>query len=341
MTLRRSLSFALGLGACTVPIARDAPPVTAPPPAHPPPAPVAPPPPDAPLPVATLPRCDADALLARLRAGRVDAAHFNASVLYTWTTAEQADALRAGGPLLVREHSPERGISRYDALLEALAARDPIARTLREPRFRRARFAWTNAWATALGWASERYGDRLLRVTLRDEAYILRVSARDEAFTAVTVHGAPVTLDAVRAHPERIGAVHFVSDVDRTPGTYLGEIGIDVGRFREYVLPNEAMIAGFELDTPAVHAALARGADDAEALRAWMMQGACPSTYIVPRGSPWAAADDANNPLIAWMRAGAIDDARNAPTIPSLMDVASALRAAHRGAPYTRGRPAP
>jgi hypothetical protein len=72
-----------------------------------------------------------------------------------------------------------------------------------------------------------------------------------------------------------------------------------------------------------------------------MMQGACPSTYTVPRGSPWAAADDAGNPLIAWMRAGAIDDARNAPTIPSLMEVASTLRAVPRGAPYTRGRPAP
>jgi hypothetical protein len=90
-----------------------------------------------------------------------------------------------------------------------------------------------------------------------------------------------------------------------------------------------------------VHDALARGVADAEALQSWMMQGACPSTYTVPRGSPWAAADDAGNPLIAWMRAGAIDDARNAPTIPSLMEVASTLRAVPRGAPYTRGRPAP
>lgn len=283
------------------------------------------------------PSCSDEGPLARLRAAAVDRATYATPILYSWTTADQADELRRGGPLLVRETSPTHGTSVFDAVLERLAAGgDPVAAVLRGPRFRRARFAWKTPWPTLLGWEGEAYGDRLLRVTLRDEAYVLRVTSAAASFEAVDLRGAPVPLAAVLAHPERIGAVHFVNDVREARGTYVVTRAVGAsGRFREFVLPNESMIASWELDTPEVRAALDEASALATSMRAWVRDGCYRSASPrPPAGSPWDAPSDFDSPLVAWSRASAFTNDRALPTGPNLTALIDALRAVPRGDPF-------
>lgn len=292
-------------------------------------------------PDATRARCERDALVARLAAQRVDRHQFARAVLYTWTTAEQAAELRHGGPLLVRETSPTHGVSLVEVRLEQLAAAgDPIARTLREPRFRKARFAWANPWATLRGWEGETYGDQLVRVTLRDEAWIVRVAAASNALEAIDLENRPVALDRVRAHPERIGAIHYVHDVENLPGSYAAEHAIDPHPFREYVLPNESMIARWELGTDGVHASIADAVDLVTAMRAWVASHCAPAQGT-PRSFATAWSDDlhADNPFDAWVLASALDNERYRPSVDTMQRLLDALRAVPR-TPAFEGHPA-
>jgi hypothetical protein len=153
--------------------------------------------------------------------------------IYTWTTAEQVEQLKAGGKLLVREESPELGLSYFEQYVRMRAdAGDSIAQLLDTTTFAKQRFGWTHPWATRLGYAGESYGDQLIGVTLRDDAYVLFIKDNGATMEAQMFTGTSVLLADVRAHPERIGAVYFVT-----------------GSFREYVLCNEAMIESWSVGT--------------------------------------------------------------------------------------------
>lgn len=162
--------------------------------------------------------------------------------IYTWTTPQQVADLERGGKLLVREESPEHGASYFEQYVHILAERgDPVALLLDTTTFAKSRFGWTHPWATRLGFGDESYGDQLIRVTLRPEAYVLHIHDNFQPFEAVTMTGEPVAIDEVVAHPERIGAVYF--------GTVT---------YREYVLCNESMIESWAVGTADVSAEIAR-----------------------------------------------------------------------------------
>lgn len=286
------------------------------------------------------------ALLAMLRAESVDHARFTHRTLYTWTTREQAEELRHGGPLLVRETSPTRGESLYDVALEAHAQRgQQLARVLREPRFRKARFAWTNPWATLVGWEGETYGDQLVAVTLREDAWIVRFTCSFGGFTVLDLEGRTVDLAEVLAHPERIGAVHYINDVGGARGTFVEPRFHVHGTYREYVLPNESMIERWELGTDAVRTSLARSVELVAAMNAWLAMPAS-SRFHRLGVTRWDLDGDDGDPLAAWDRALAFDNERYAPTVASTRAILDALRAVptvaeFRGAPARVTRRAP
>jgi hypothetical protein len=134
-----------------------------------------------------------------------------------------------------------------DVLL-AVSGADPVAAVLSRPEYANKRFGWSNPWATVLGWETEQYGDRLIRITLRAEAWIARAIVDDSgqiAWAFADVEGNPVAIDQVLAQPERLGAVYFEDRRNMGCGT-LQALG---AAFREYFVHNEAMVQSWSIDT--------------------------------------------------------------------------------------------
>ena len=188
-------------------------------------------------------------------------------VFYSWTTEEQAAELRAGTPLFSR--SEREGLGRgyaftaladYAEVSAQSSQPDPqqraeLARLIGEELFATARYAWTNAWATRLGWPGEDYGDQLLRIELEPEAWIVQFDG--SILTVLDQQGEIVAIEAALAQPERIGAVYFLrSSAADGPscGTFGGEGG--GGGYREFILGNLAMVREWSLGTEALHAVL-------------------------------------------------------------------------------------
>jgi hypothetical protein len=162
--------------------------------------------------------------LAALDDRVVDDKHIGRRVLYTWTPRQQADAIQAGGRVLTLVESKNYGPSGFDFMLDDEVVRgNALARLLLNTGFAKKRFAWPNAYATALGTTGGRYGTSLLMVELAKDALILDF-ANKKVFD---VENKEVPLTDLTAHPERLGAVYWSS----TAG------------YREYVLVNEAAIA--------------------------------------------------------------------------------------------------
>ena len=186
-------------------------------------------------------------------------------VLYSWTTQEQYEALRAGGELLVRTERPGAGGGLIRQELASLAAADdPIARALTAPEFQRARYAWPNPWATLLGWPGESYGTKLIQIELREEAWLVVV--QEGWARVVDSSGADVPQEEALASPERIGAIFHVHWAEDT-GCYGSFNSGGAGSFREYFLPNAAMIARWSLDTEEMRDRLAADLDVLSAYR--------------------------------------------------------------------------
>jgi hypothetical protein len=148
------------------------------------------------------------------------------SVLYTWTTREQVEAIRAGGPVLQRSFSPTEGFASFHhALSDAARAGDALGKLLWHEAFARVRFAWTNAFGIVSLDGS--YGDVLMRITLAQGtshvAFRQGPGARD------------LRVREARAEPARLGVARF-----------------ETLAYREYVLLQESHIARAEVATPSL-----------------------------------------------------------------------------------------
>ncbi|MBP7515073.1 MAG: hypothetical protein KA791_11020 [Flavobacteriales bacterium] len=180
---------------------------------------------------------------------------FIRSILYTWTTKEQIDDLARNKVLLTKSRSETKGYSIFDISLRDSALQDnPLARMLQDEQFAKKRFAWTNSWATIMGWKGETYGHHLIRIVLSDSALVgmFDLTQPDEPLAFFDMQGRKLTTDAVLLNRHRIGVVYHVNDYtgNRTEwiktGTYhgLGKWENQLARvpFREYVIVNEGMI---------------------------------------------------------------------------------------------------
>lgn len=203
------------------------------------------------------------------------------SVFYTWTTDEQITDLDRDRVLLTRDRSPVNGTSFFEREL-AGATTDPIATLVRTKAFAKVRFAWSAPWATLRGWPGETYGQQLIGVTLKSEAWIAVYVSSTKTVTAIDLQGNAVPAKDALQHPERLGAVSFVHD---------GEVGKG---YREYVLCNESMIAKFSVGTDDEKKELA---SSIAAIKAF-------STFVdaAPRRPPAPTAFDARVQKESWSR---------------------------------------
>lgn len=291
--------------------------------------------------------------IAALRPYAVTHARAARRVLYTWTTREQLEELARDRILLTRESSPTRGDSIYDqAVGDRAEAGDRLARILRGDRFRRARFAWPAPWATLLGWEGETYGEELIRIELRPEAYIVKLLNGRPGWEVVDLEDRPVPVEEVLRRPERIGAVYFVQEqISRRRGTYAGTFAGTLvwTPYREYVICNEGMVASWAIHTEAIARELDAGAGalaalgrhlgahpirEPEPIEAWMRRLV---TATWPGPEPEAA------PLDLYEAALAFPNQRYRPSPGDLVGLARKLReiAGRRGGPALTYAPAP
>lgn len=196
-----------------------------------------------------------------------------ASVFYSWTTAEQVAEIKSTKAIFTRTERPGLGPGHAMDLFASLASdkgdTGQLAALLAGNTFSKARYAWTAAWATRMGWPDESYGDQLLRIELRPEAWILRFTGG--VFTAFDQSNNQVAIDTVRATPERIGAIYFVQnkiyvpcDLDSGAGSPYGHSsfgGTCARGYREYILGSDAMVASYSHGTADIQAEIARGRD--------------------------------------------------------------------------------
>jgi hypothetical protein len=298
----------------------SAPPVSAAPAPSPPVAAApAPSPPVAAAPAPSPPVPDPVTLALAERAVHHDA--FARSILYTWTTAEQAAALRTTRSLLVAE--ADRGEpSPFIRALRTLAATDPLADLLlSHPGLARRRYAWPAPFATVLGLRERRYGDVLVRIELAPDSQIVRFRpGAPEPFALHDMSGRPV--DLALADPARLAAVYHVRDGDDVP-------------FREYVVINESKIAAWSLSTPELAAAVDADIALLESLRTGPFSHLPTAAVDAPAVPAWPTARDRPTPIDRWHAALAFDNLKYRPTPRNLDAIIAALRTRAGGDPLT------
>ncbi len=164
-------------------------------------------------------------------------------VLYTWTTPEQLAELKSGSAVLSRDRSKAHGHANVDHYLSLHAYRKAGGKTslgwtagvLFREAFARKRFAWITALGTARGLGGAPYGSVLMRITLRPEA--IHVNVRGITFAA---DGKNLPMSELARFAPRIGAALF-----------------ETREYREYIVPNESMIAEIAVGTPEIAKELA------------------------------------------------------------------------------------
>jgi hypothetical protein len=284
----------------------------------------------------TLPRAWATDLVSTPTAAR--------RVLFSWTTNEQAEALRSVPTLLTRWTSPTHGASYVDVFLRERARQGvPIASLLREPRFRRARFAWVSAWATVLGWEGETYGTRLLRVTLRPDALTVIVSSHERAWQLVDFEGNHYETRPLAPLADRIAVVYFTHLANAGAGSFANVVDpqhAPPGAYRDYMLVNERMIEQWELDTPACIAEVVRSRHVASLLPTLITPSLLQAEPYGARLSlHWAqdhrSADAPRTPYDHYPYALSMLSTRYAPTLSNFAALQAVLDAVTFGPPLT------
>lgn len=226
--------------------------------------------------------------------------NFYRSVLYSWTSPAQIAELRQSRVLLSATSATGGFVSPFLRELALVATASgsgrELARLLLTDRgLSRRRYAWPAPFATSLGLGARTYGTSLIRIALRDDAWIGRFEpTAADPFAFVDSTNASVATAEVLAHPERIGAIFHVRH----------ERGETI---REYVICTPAMIASWSVATPEIRAAVDR---DVAMLAAIARDQR--------REASWVPA---------WRAALAFDTARYQPTPGALAEMAAALAA--------------
>jgi len=172
---------------------------------------------------------------------------------FSWTTDEQVAALRQDQVLFSRSERPGLGPG-YAFQVFAQLARDEtlgeqaqLAKLLGGELFAKVRYAWSEPWATRMGWPGEDYGDNLLRIVLKPEAWLVLV--KEGGLSVVDLQNDPVALSVVLANPGRIGAIYYQKDRS-TGGPFCGGSFASGGSgYREFILGNLAMVEEWSIGT--------------------------------------------------------------------------------------------
>jgi hypothetical protein len=202
--------------------------------------------------------------------------------LYSWTTDEQAAALRSDQVLFTRVEQEGLGPGYAFTYLNQFAAPGPnqtpeqqqLAAVLCGDLFAKKRYAWSEPWATRMGWPGEDYGGNLLRIVLKPEAWLVVVSGG--ALSVSDLENQPVALSAALLHPERIAAILYVKDEASGGPTCNSSFVGGINGYREFILGNLAMVEEWSLGTQLIRDRLA--ANIADLTRFLGQMRACPSS---------------------------------------------------------------
>lgn len=241
------------------------------------------------LPSGSTPECEAriagtEETRALLQPFPISHHDFIRRTVYSWTVPEQIDELRDDPTLLTRSMSSNGERGRAADLILAAGEADPFARLLSELRFEKRRFAWTNPWATVMGFTGEDYGDRLLAITLKQQAIVGRLVASGSGLTWAffDLEGFELDEQTVLEQSDRLAAVYFVDETD--PSFCGGSFNVLGSVLREVFLCNEAMIESWSAFTPEIQAEVERGIAALETLSSALAGRACSDADLLPFG---------------------------------------------------------
>jgi hypothetical protein len=188
----------------------------------------------------------------------IDGASIAQRELYSWTTADQLATLRADHQILNTTESQGLGPGYAATAIQQLAAGSApgheLATILAGDLFAKKRYAWPFPWATRMGWPGETYGDQLIYIRLKAEAWVALIV--NGQVSVIDMNNAPVALADALATPERIGVIYFVKDAAEggascSSGGSFSSLPTGTG-YREYILGNEAMVESWSVGTQAM-----------------------------------------------------------------------------------------
>lgn len=259
-------------------------------------------------------------------------------VLYSWTTAEQVQALRDDQTLLRKGRDDRGRLSSFDQRLAddlRLNAKSnpPIVQHLRSTQTLR-RFAWTNAFATLRGFDGESYGDQLIRITLAEDALVAVYTWQSGASTW-SFHD--VDGDLVPSEDVDVQRVAAVIHVGRGGTQWHGTFSVKAKPFREVVLVHPDLIATWEMGTEPVLDRLDLEIQALSTLRSRWRQ----DTLHVPRLESWQdevvegwkAPTSPDTPRSLYEASIAFPNARYQPTLENLDALIEALEHARDAQP--------
>jgi len=183
--------------------------------------------------------------------------------LYSWTVPEHVEELRRDKVLLIR--SEQEGMGRgnafntIDRIGLGITPEAQLAKKLSEEIFINIRYAWPHPWATRMGWPGETYGNQLLRIVLKEEAWIARVM--ENMVEVFDMQNQPVPIADALLHPDRIAAIYYVNDSASGGPSCGGSFQSGSGGYREFIVGNEAMIAEWSLATQEIRDRIESDAD--------------------------------------------------------------------------------
>ncbi|MBL8679473.1 MAG: hypothetical protein JNK05_09925 [Myxococcales bacterium] len=221
-------------------------------------------------------------------------------VLYSWTPPDRAAAIAQSRVLLAATAQSGNAPSPFSRLLTRLRSREGelglVARALLEdPALNRYRYAWSNAYATALGFIGRSYGTALVRIELAPNALVLRLDPRD--VRPLRLYDREQREVPLRRFDELRGRIAAVYHVRRS-----GDVRVP---FREYVVCNASAVARWSLATPPVREEIARERELVSALYDALAARSTPSLSPRERYAEWNASTRSSAPTLAhrWARA--------------------------------------
>jgi hypothetical protein len=185
--------------------------------------------------------------------------------LYSWTTDEQAAIARRDKELFTLVEAQGLGPGFAFVFLQQLATggTDPeqaqLATLLTGDLFAKKRYAWTEPWATRMGWPGEDYGNQLLRIVLKPEAWVVVVDGA--TLRVLDQHNEPVSLAQAIANPQRLGAIFYEKGARLGGPVCNSSFTSGSNGYREFILGNLAMVEEWSLGTAAIRDRLTANID--------------------------------------------------------------------------------
>ena len=174
-------------------------------------------------------------------------------VLFSWTTDEQANAIRQDRALFSQSARPGVGLEYASPVLGKIGEdptvpeRAQLANLLGGELFAQGRYAWSEPWASRMGWPGEDYGGNLLRIVLKAEAWIVVVKGGD--LNVFDLENNPVSLAEALSTPTRLGAIFYEKDEFAGGPSCNDRFSSGSNGYREFIVGNLAMVEEWSLGT--------------------------------------------------------------------------------------------